>query len=94
MPDQSPSAPAPSAQIGQVCAVRLMPIIEPLLIPNGGSRATAATSNRHAPRLVFQRAGKPSAESVLKVSRVQLLCMGPISAIPARDARFSSKGFG
>jgi hypothetical protein len=31
---------------------------------NGGSRATAATSDHHAARLVLQRVGEPSADSV------------------------------
>ena len=40
--------PAPNAQTGQICAVRLMPSIEPLLIPNGGYRVLHEPRSCHS----------------------------------------------
>jgi hypothetical protein len=40
-------------QITQICAVADLPAIDPETAQNGGSRAMAVTSDRHAARLVF-----------------------------------------
>ncbi len=53
----------------QICARRGLYRHTPVGIQNGGYRATAVTSNRHAARLVFQEVRKPSAEH-LRLSRL------------------------
>jgi hypothetical protein len=51
------------SQINLICASWLMAAERSQSTHNGGSRATAATSDRHAARVAFQNASDPIAES-------------------------------
>jgi hypothetical protein len=48
----------------QICASDVLVGVEAISAPNGGSRATAATSDCHGAQLAFQSADEPSADSV------------------------------
>ena len=50
------------AQITHLCAYQDWRSLAPANVQNGGSRATAMTSDRHTARLMFQRVSEPSAD--------------------------------
>jgi hypothetical protein len=74
--------PTAGEQIGHSRAAVTHQAISLKTAPNGGSRAMAATSDRHVMRLEFHSASVLIAESALVSRPVQAVCVTRISAIP------------